>query len=165
MKNPAVSKEVLSALAKGPILVEKTWSKANPTLRRFKPARMKWSLDEIVIHLLDTEVANAWRLRHIVGDDDAAIEAFDENAWVKAMHYGDLDPKAALSAYAALRLCNIEIAKRLSRTQLAREGRHTERGPISAKWVLERMVWHDAAHLAQIERNREAFATRPRRTR
>jgi hypothetical protein len=163
MAKPAVVPELLSALAKGPILVEKAWSGATPALRRFAPAPRKWSIADVVIHLLDTEVANSWRLRHIVGDDDAVVEAFDENAWAKALRYPDLDPKAALTAYAALRWCNVELARRLTKAQLARAGRHTERGPITARWVLERMMQHDAAHLAQIDRNREAFAARGRK--
>lgn len=160
MARPALSKALLTRLARGPLEVEKAWTNARPALRRFVPGPGKWSLSDIVIHLLDTEVANAWRLRHIIGDENPIIEAFDENAWVKAMHYEELDPKAALSAYAALRLCNVELATRLTKAQLAREGKHVERGPISVTWVLERMAWHDDAHLAQIERNRDAFVPR-----
>jgi DinB superfamily len=158
MANSPSKQRLFHQLARGPLDVAKAWRTAPPRLRRFVPAPGKWSIADVIVHLLDTEVANAWRLRHVVGDANATIEPFDENRWAVELRYGDRDVAAALSAYAALRLANLDLARNFTKRQLATLGNHTQRGPITAQWVLERMAWHDAAHLAQMERNREALA-------
>ncbi len=156
MPKTAAPGSVLKLLAKGPLAIAKAFERSSPKLRRWKPGKDKWSISEIVVHMLDVEIALSWRLRHVVGDRKPTIIPFDENAWAKEMRYSELDPKIALAAYASLRLANIELARALSPKQLRKKGQHPQYGPISALWLLERYTKHDAIHLAQIERNRAA---------
>src|SRR5215471_7720237 len=58
-----------------------------------KPAPDKWSITEILAHLADTEIVGAWRLRHVLGNSGAPIQAFDQNVWASTFGYARRDPK------------------------------------------------------------------------
>jgi hypothetical protein len=45
-----------------------------------RPAPGKWSIHEIVCHLADTEVANAWRYRKVLAEDEVGLTAWDQTA-------------------------------------------------------------------------------------
>lgn len=167
MNKSAVPSPLLKKLALGPAQIAKAWKAASPRLRAFREAPGKWSMQEVLVHLLDVEIALGWRLRHIAGDDDPRIVPFDQDKWATRLAYESMDPKACLAAYAALRAVTVDLAKRLTKDQLAREALHPEYGSISVSWILERFAKHDAAHVEQMERARKAFAAfaRPKRRR
>ena len=48
-----------------------------------KPAPGKWSISEILAHLADIEIVVAWRLRHILSNNGAPIQAYDQNVWAQ----------------------------------------------------------------------------------
>jgi len=61
-----------------------------------RPAPEKWSVQEIVAHLADTEIVGSWRIRAILGAPGTPIQAFDQDAWVTATHYAKRDPRQAV---------------------------------------------------------------------
>src|SRR5262249_37849750 len=52
-----------------------------------RPAPTKWSVHEIVGHLLDYEVATGWRLRLMVAQPGSRLEGWDQDAWAAAFPY------------------------------------------------------------------------------
>lgn len=165
MPKSAVPAALLKKLASGPAKIAAAWKSASPKQRAFREAPGKWSLQEVVCHLLDVEITLGWRLRHIVGDDDPRIVPFDQDKWAERLFYSRLDPKLCLKAYAALRECTVEIARGLDADQLAREALHPEYGTISAAWVIERFTQHDATHLEQMARTAKSCAAIARKKR
>jgi hypothetical protein len=103
-------------------------------------------------------MAFGWRLRTIVSEDVPQIVPFDQDKFAERLRYGELKPKAALAAYRAMREALIEMARTLTAEQLTRTAQHPERGPITALWILERLVAHDRTHLEQIARREREYA-------
>src|SRR5262245_53540599 len=60
-------------------------------LRR-APAPGKWSVAEIVSHLADAEIVFAYRTRMILSTPGTPIQAFNQDAWVKALRAAESDP-------------------------------------------------------------------------
>ncbi len=119
---------------------------------RKRPARDKWSVAEIVTHLADAEIVYSWRMRVILGAPGTAIQAFDQDGWVEALHYVKQDARKSLEQFRALREVNLALYKTLTAEQWKQYGMHSERGEESVERIAQLLAGHDLNHLAQIER-------------
>lgn len=122
----------------------------NSRLRK-RPAPEKWSVGEILAHLADTEVVHAWRVRLILGSNGAAMQGFDQDAWVGALHYSRRDPREAIETFRAVRKANLSLLKTLAPEQWENHGIHSERGKETVRHITKMFAGHDLNHLRQIE--------------
>jgi len=125
-----------------------------------RPAPGKWSIHEIVCHLADVEVANAWRYRKVLAEDEVGLTAWDQDRWAAGHRYLRQDLRLALEQFRILRARNLSLLRVVGRKAWARTARHHTFGRLSAGQIAEHMVHHDANHVAHIERIRKAL-TRP----
>ena len=128
-------------------------------LRHVPPERLrrpegpgKWSVVEVLQHLADTEMVYGVRGRLVLSEDEPPIQGFDQDRWATLFHYAQGDPGPALTQLSALRAANLAIWRSLGPAELARVGRHTERGPENVSLMLRLMAAHDLVHRRQIER-------------
>jgi hypothetical protein len=118
---------------------------------RKRPAPDKWSVQEILAHLADAEIAGSWRMRAILGAPGTPVAAFDQDSWVAALHYGKRDPRQAVEQFRVLRETNLALLKSLKPEQWKHHGIHSERGEESIEHIVRMFAGHDLNHLAQIE--------------
>ncbi|HSE27261.1 MAG TPA: DinB family protein [Gemmatimonadales bacterium] len=114
----------------------------------------KWSMLQVLGHLADTEVVNAWRIRRIVAEDRPRIEAYDQDRWAGGLGYGTEPWREVLGEVAALRRRNLRLYRALRPDQFERVGLHAERGEESVGRLLRMTAGHDLAHRRQLERIR-----------
>ena len=79
-----------------------------------RPAPDKWSVQEIVAHLADAEIAGSWRIRLILGAPGTPVQAFDQDAWVTAGHYNKRDSRQSIAQFRILREVNLALYKSLT---------------------------------------------------
>src|SRR5579864_7973994 len=96
-----------------------------------KPAPGKWSISEILAHLADTEIVVAWRLRHILGNNGAPIQAYDQNIWAETFDYAHRNAKESVEFFQILRAHNLAMLKELRKELWENYGMHQERGKES----------------------------------
>jgi hypothetical protein len=119
------------------------------------PAPGKWSAREIVHHLADSEMTSAVRLRLLVATERPIIAGYDENEFARRLHY-DRPIESSLAALEAARRTSAEILERISESDWAREGTHTDSGRYTMDTWLEIYAVHAHNHAAQIRRARAA---------
>lgn len=119
---------------------------------RKRPAPDKWSVAEILAHLADTEIVGSWRIRSILGAPGTPIQAFDQDAWVVAGHYGKRDPRKCIEQFRVLREVNLALYKSLAPEQWKHHGMHSERGEETVQHIVSMFAGHDLNHIQQIER-------------
>ena len=119
---------------------------------RKRPAPDKWSVVEILAHLADGEIVIGWRMRSILANPGTAIQAYDQNAWVRSGHYEKRDPKKSIEVHRVLREANLALLKSLSPSQWKQSGQHAERGQESIEHIVRLIAGHDINHIHQIER-------------
>ena len=119
---------------------------------RKRPEPQKWSAAEILAHLADAEIVIGWRMRYILGSPGVAIQAFDQDSWVTALHYDKRDPRLSLAHWRTAREANLALLKSLTPEQWKHFGMHSERGQESVEHIVRMMAGHDVNHLQQIER-------------
>jgi len=130
----------------------KTLIKGKPAANlRKRPAPDKWSVAEIITHLLDAEIVGGYRMRTILGAPGGPIAAFDQDVWATSGHYGKRDAHQSLQHFTALREANLALLKTLTPEQWKHYGMHAERGQESIEHIVTMFAGHDVNHIKQIQ--------------
>jgi hypothetical protein len=116
-----------------------------------RPAPGKWSVNEIVAHLSETELVVGFRMRLTLGAPGTPIQAFDQDSWAVAGRYATRDVRKSLALFRAVREANLELLRGLAPPQWKHFGLHAERGEESIETMLHMMAGHDLNHVRQIE--------------
>src|SRR6185312_14269373 len=69
------------------------------------PIPETWSIQEIVIHLLDSDLVITDRMKRVIAEEKPSLLAFDENRWTKYLEYNQQSVEDALVIFEANR-CN-----------------------------------------------------------
>jgi DinB family protein len=143
--------DALKVQAATPKKLDRLTKGISPAKLRKRPAPDKWSVAEILAHLSDAEIVVGWRMRSILGAPRTPIQAFDQDAWVAALHYEKRDARKALEQFRAVREANLALLKSLAPEQWKHFGMHAERGEETIEHITRMMAGHDLNHLRQVE--------------
>jgi hypothetical protein len=127
------------------------------TVLRTQPFPGKWTPNEVIGHLVDSEWVYGYRLRLILCEDNPTILGINQDLWVAGQRHNEREPVELVDTFRSLRQCNLALWTRLSPVDLQRTGRHNERGPESLGDTLRMLAGHDLSHLAQIGTYLEAI--------
>jgi DinB superfamily len=109
----------------------------------------KWSPREILVHLVDCELAFGFRYRQAIAEPRHTVQPFDQELWAKS--YAVYSAEQALRTFAALRDWNLSLVRSLTPEQLAKSVSHPERGTMTVRTLIETAAGHDINHLRQLE--------------
>lgn len=143
------SREPIAALGDTPARIRalvETWDVARFE-RSYAPG--KWSARLLLVHLAQTELALATRVRFALTQSGYAAQSFSQDDWLPID--AGMDARTALEVYTTLRRMNLTMWKGLSPEQMARPFSHPEYGTLTVGWVAAQMAGHDLHHLAQLE--------------
>jgi uncharacterized damage-inducible protein DinB len=118
--------------------------------QRLEPA--KWSIAEILAHLVDTEIVVSWRMRLVIGQSGAALQAVDQDAWAQTLDYSRQDPKVSLETFRVLRANNLRMLQVLPDSVWENYGMHSERGKETVAQIVRMYAGHDLNHVAQVDK-------------
>jgi hypothetical protein len=132
-----------------------------PTIRR-RPAPGKWSLAEIIGHLVDSASNNHQRFVRGPQQDSLVFPGYAQDEWVTAQGYQDTDWKALLELW---RGYNLHLARVMERMPAAdRKKSYMKHNfdqvafrplpagqPATLEWFMEDYVEHFKHHLRQID--------------
>ncbi len=116
----------------------------------------KWSIVEVVQHLVDSELVWAYRLRLVLAQDRPVLTGFDQDRWASRLNYRDAKLDVALEELRVLRAANLRLLQSLGPDELRRVGVHSERGEESVGHMLRLYAGHDLAHRRQLRRIRRS---------
>lgn len=119
------------------------------------PGVGKWSIQQVVIHLMNAESALADRIRRIIAEDDPVLLAWDENKFSERLTYNEQSVEDAVALVALIRRQLTRVLRKLPESAFSRAGRHSERGRQTLVDVLKMAVDHLEHHLKFIAAKRE----------
>jgi len=120
-------------------------------LRR-RPFPGKWTPNEILGHLADTEWVFGYRIRLILCEEQPTLLGMDQEKWVTGQQRNERDPADQLEEFRVLRRYNLALWKSMTPSNFERIGRHNERGPEPLGLMLRMEAGHDLSHLNQLDR-------------
>lgn len=119
------------------------------------PVPGKWSIQELVIHLLDSDLVMADRIKRVIAEDKPALLAFDENKWVANLHYEEQSVEDAVTLFEINRRNLARVLKKLPHSAFDRVGVHNERGPLKLSDLVAFGVTHLKHHMKFLIDKRE----------
>ncbi len=140
--------------AGGPLLSQSIAGLSPQELTAF-PVPGTWSIQQIVLHLLDSDLVASHRMKQIIAEDNPTLMAWDETAFAERLSYNELDPHLAAELFAGNRRLTWEILRRQPESAMARQGTHSVRGPVTLAGQLELYTNHLDHHLKFVRRKRE----------
>jgi len=160
MAGPVVPQRYLDAIGEDdPIdVMEETPGRVRKLLRGLtekqlarKPAPGKWSIKEILAHLLDGEVVLGARYRFIAGMDRPQLVGYDQDAFVERLGVANAKTADLLADFEIARAVNLGLFERLPDDAWDRVGLHAERGEESIRSMVTMYAGHDRIHVRQME--------------
>jgi len=117
------------------------------TKQSYRYAEGKWTIGEVVSHLIDGERVFGYRAFCFSRGEQAALPGFDENEYVSTSRAGDAPLVALADEFGAVRDSNLAFLRRLGADVWTRTG--TASGaPISVRALAWIMAGHPRHHLA-----------------
>lgn len=116
----------------------------------------KWSVQQVLAHMADSEIVWSWRLRMVLAHDRPPLTGYDQDLWAERLKYEDADARLSLLVFTTLRERNLELLRGAGPEDLRRVGLHQERGEESVQHMMRLYAGHDVVHARQLERIRNA---------
>ncbi len=106
----------------------------------------KWTMKEVVLHLIDTERVFAYRALRIARKDSTPLAGFEQDDYVPTSQAAHRSPSSIIEEYDAVRTASIQLFKNLPLAAFAEIGTASENplSPLGAAYV---MVGHQQHHI------------------
>ncbi|HTO88221.1 MAG TPA: DinB family protein [Thermoanaerobaculia bacterium] len=118
-----------------------------------RPIPEKWSIQEIVCHVADSETVAALRFRLALAQPGSRLPGYDQDRFAAGIGYAKFDPplvRDTFELFSRLRSISSRILRRLDPAEWDRSGIHPDWGELSVRQLLELYADHGERHLEQI---------------
>jgi DinB superfamily len=144
----AEMQSAVALLEKTPAVLEALLHSVSQDVLDWKPGPERWSIHEVLAHLIDIEKVFGGRAWCIVEEDAPGLPKFTPGGPLLAgPSMGALE---RLERFRALREDLVRFVKRVPAAAALRIGTHEELGPITLAQLLNELANHDLGHLRQI---------------
>lgn len=110
----------------------------------------KWTIKQILQHLIDSERVFAYRALTIARGDQTPLPGFDENEFARNGNANDLSPNELLEEYAAVRQATLYLFKNMAE-EASRNIGTANHAPFSARAFGFAIAGHELHHRSVIE--------------
>lgn len=114
-----------------------------------------WSIQQIIIHLLDSDLMAAVRMKRAIAEDHPRLEVYDESAFAQRLGYERLSTRGAADLFRAHRLYTAEILRNAPADAFGRVAFHPENGEMTLGQIVRVYAHHVDHHLAFIMKKRK----------
>ncbi len=120
-----------------------------PEKAHFRYAPGKWSVQEVLGHIIDTERVFGYRAMCFSRGDTTPLPSFDENAYTPESGADQRTLDSLVAEFAAVRAATVALFGGMTDAQLARRG--TASGnPMSARAAAYVIAGHERHHTGQL---------------
>jgi hypothetical protein len=127
----------------------------SPEAARWKPAPDKWSILEVINHLVDEEVEDfRARLDVLIHRPEEEFARIDPTGWVTARAYAERELEESVQRFGAERERSLQWLGSLENPKLDNVRTHPSAGEMSGRQMLASWTAHDLLHVRQLARLR-----------
>jgi DinB superfamily len=119
---------------------------------RFRYAPGKWSILQMLGHLIDTERVFMYRAMSFASQDGAALPSFDQDRWVASADYDARDPDSLLAEWSATRRASLAFMAGLPAPALDYRGTASD-VEFTVRAAMHIPIGHVSYHLAGLRRD------------
>jgi hypothetical protein len=137
-------------LEQTPIILEKLLQTAPPDVLQWKPAAERWSVSEVLAHLIDIEQMFSERARRMVEEKSPLFTEYDQDAAYAAGKYSSGTAKEHLRKFCHERDRTLSMLRYLPAEAAHRTAQHEVLGRITLSELVNEWASHDLGHIRQI---------------
>lgn len=150
-------RDILDALASQPTVLQDLFTAVPEAKGSFAYADGKWSIKEVLGHLIDGERMFAYRLFRISRGDRTPIEGFEQDGYIENAHSNDRSFADLLEEFSLLRRANMIFLNNMADDAWSRVGTANNVN-ISVRALVYIMAGHIEHHLDIL---RERYLSQP----
>lgn len=120
-----------------------------------RPGPGKWSIQELVIHLADSDAIALDRMKRVISEKNPTLLSADEQAYVDHLHCDAQSLDDAVTLFALGRTQFARVLRALGPEAFDRFGSHNVAGKLTLRDLLETYTDHLDHHLAFLRQKRE----------
>jgi DinB superfamily len=106
----------------------------------------RWSIQQVVLHLMDDELIWTSRMKTIIAEENPQILGFDESKFAANLFPEEQDAQAAVDIVELNRPLFAAVLRKLPEAAFARTGRHNDLGSFTleqaVQWTTEHLEHH-----------------------
>jgi len=116
----------------------------------YKYAPDKWTIKEVIGHLIDTERIMAYRALSIARLDKTSLPSFEEDEYVRNTNFNIREMDELINDFEVMRISNISLFNSLNKDEILRIGVASGHD-ISVRALFQFMVGHTEHHAKVIK--------------
>ncbi|MGB0931002.1 MAG: DinB family protein [Chitinophagales bacterium] len=148
--NKVVGNDIVASLSKGQKMME-SFCRLIPSEKwDYRYAEDKWTIKEVVMHIIDTERIMAYRALRIARNDKTSLPGFEQDDYIANSKTHKRSPESLLAEYMAVRSATLSLFIHFDEEMFKRMG--TASGyPISVRALAYIIAGHETHHLAIVQ--------------
>jgi len=140
----------IALMEQTPIIIEKILLDVPDSTLAWKPAKDRWSINEVLAHLSDLDSFFCERTRRIAQEDNPMLPGYDQNAVYTTGKYSKGVGREDLKKFCHERDRSLSFLRYLPSTAVSRSGKHEKLGTITVGQLMNEWAFHDLGHIRQI---------------
>ena len=112
----------------------------------YRYAEGKWTIKDIIQHLIDSERVFAYRAMRFARNDNTILPGFDENSYADATNAGNRSIQELLTEMALVRQCTITLFKSFTKDDLLKMGTASD-NKVSVRALGFIIIGHQNHHI------------------
>lgn len=117
---------------------------------KYRYAEGKWSIPQILVHMIDTERIFSYRILCIARGDKTPLPGYEENDYAKACNADERNFNDILEEYIIVRKSTLSLLKSLNESYLLNQG-ITNNTPVSVLTLCYMLAGHEIHHVSVIK--------------
>jgi len=145
--------KLLEVFDQGPARLRNVLADLTHEHLKVKPRPGKWSIQEIIMHVADSEIMGAARVRQTYAQPGSSFAAYEQDVWANHLGYqgqGNPAVQNALKLFESLRRTTSVIFHDARAGDWGKIGVHAEHGEITLRNLLELYADHSERHIEQV---------------
>jgi uncharacterized damage-inducible protein DinB len=119
-----------------------------------RPGPGEWSIQEVVIHLVDSDAIAIDRMKRMIIEDNPPLLYADESAYTKLLHCHEQSLEDALTLFEVGRRQFARVLRKLPDEAFRRKGTHNKSGEKTVGGLVANYVKHVDDHLKFVHAKR-----------
>jgi uncharacterized damage-inducible protein DinB len=120
-----------------------------------RPGPGAWSIQELVIHLADSDAISIDRMKRMLTEDNPGLLYADESAYVERLHHDEQSIEDALTLVEVSRRQWARVLRLLPDEAFTRQGTHNRAGIVTVGHYVDNYIKHLDHHLNFLKAKRE----------
>ncbi|WP_291726565.1 DinB family protein [Bernardetia sp.] len=142
--------DIVNILSKQGEKTKEMFSKFSEEEALYKYAEEKWSIKELLGHMIDTEQIMAYRALSFYRGERQSLAGFNENEYVREANFDTIPFADLLERYQVVRASSVALFKSFDAKETARVG-EANHNPMSVRALVYMIAGHEIHHLNILE--------------